>query len=409
MKGAFFTAFIAVHLAVLVPQTNAAHVALSLQQFKSDATSRMVHTGSARNSSLANVFSFIYESLTRLTKSLKDSIVSFFDRLFIGAADVLAPKDDYVIRSACLSADEYIDYPLDPKLNPDLGSPASSTFYVSIRDRETGMEKYQFKILDAILGHYHPIELHSCGVYLIKEPNPSSAVAELWKYDYTGKSKEILPFSARNKDNTETIVDYAFDFRIDSTEKYLTLIEGYQGTSTYNLVIKDLNNLQGVFVLPYQEIVRRIESYDSFQKYGGGFELYNWTEDGKYFWGRIQSGAQTTAYFRIERDTWKLEAFEVPDGTQGGDPINIERGYVTYNNGPGWIGLDVIAEQVYEQWRKEGRVVSFYLYNLFTKQSILLATSSDSAYSGGIRRWISDTELEYMLPSGEKRIYTISQ
>ena len=120
------------------------------------------------------------------------------------------------------------------------------------------------------------------------------------------------------------------------------------------------------------------------------------------------AGANEIAYLRILRDLWKLDVLPVPSGTSGGTALNPEYGYVTYDTGPGWIGIDVIAEQVYDEWRKEGKKIDFYLYNLFTKEKTLLATIDDPSWSFK-PQWLSDTELRYELPTGEKKIYKIEE
>jgi hypothetical protein len=136
----------------------------------------------------------------------------------------------------------------------------------------------------------------------------------------------------------------------------------------------------------------------------GDIDMTEWSKDGKYYWGNLFDGADTLAYFRIEVGTWKNDIFSVPAGTMGGDYLNTENGFITYDDGSPWTG-DADADKMYqEQWKKEGKKVSFYLYNLFTKEKVLLGTDSDptSAIQGD---WVTDREFDYILRSGEKRVY----
>ena len=114
------------------------------------------------------------------------------------------------------------------------------------------------------------------------------------------------------------------------------------------------------------------------------------------------------AFFRIEAGIWKWEIFEAPQGTMGGDALNPELGYTTYNTGAPWTGSQELNEEIKKQWQEQGKIASFYLYNLFTKKQILLATTTDPIWYFK-PRWLSDTELQYYIPSGEKKVYKIEK
>ncbi len=59
-----------------------------------------------------------------------------------------------------------------------------------------------------------------------------------------------------------------------------------------------------------------------------------------------------------------------------------------------------------EKWLKEGKKSGLFLYNLFTKEKIFIVSVEEPLWWFK-SNWLSDTELEYELPTGEKKIYKI--
>jgi hypothetical protein len=252
--------------------------------------------------------------------------------------------------------------------------------------------------------------LHKCGVYAIKyiNWNPQKTVQlpgfkkELWQYGYNETYKRVLVFSEVGNHGDYNIPFYNDDFRVNSNETFMTLERNYLGDANYALVIKDLKTLKDVFVLPLVDIAKKNSNFI------GSFSMRQWTKDGRYFWGDIFDGADVLAVFRIDSTTWKWEVFEVPPYTMGGTALNAEHGYITYDDGPSWTG-DVEFDQINKaKWLKEGKKLNFYLYNVFTKKQILLETVDDPLW-GFKPEWLSDTELQYEMPSGEKKVYKITQ
>src|SRR3989344_3883790 len=280
---------------------------------------------------------------------------------------------------------------------------------IAIKRINTNQEISKFKI-DNIINpsHYHLIELHKCDVYVIREfnynfqtrcstPNYSSG---LWKYDYQQDYKiEILKFNYTNN-NGEYISFYNDDFRIDSFEKYLVLEKGYLGKDDYAIVVKDLKTKEDVFILSAKSI------FEQYPNIIGDFDMLEWSKDGRYFWGNISDGAYVNAYFRIDTTNWKADIFEAPDGAIGGMPLNVNTGYVSIQPGLAWTGDAELTRELKEKEKKEGRKSFLYLYNLFTKEKILIETTDEPQFFFK-PKWFSDTELEYELPIGENKIYKI--
>ncbi|MBI5401697.1 hypothetical protein HZB05_02620 [Candidatus Wolfebacteria bacterium] len=307
--------------------------------------------------------------------------------------------------SSCLEENEFADYVIDEKYAKEIKVP-TLPLTIFIQDKTTN-EKSSFQIDNTGNPRGPRPQLHKCGVYVTREFNfdpktrrstPNYSI-ELWKYDYSNQGGKILLFS--KTDSTGKYQSYFNDdFHISPDEKYLVLEKGYLGKDDYSLVIKDLKTKQDVFALPAKEIVKQ------YPNLVGNFNMRDWTKDSRYFWGDIFDGADALAIFRIDSTVWKWKVFEVPPYTMGGTALNPEYGYITYDDGPPWTG-DVDFDEINkEKWLKEGKKLNFYLYNLFTKEKILLATVEDPLWNFK-PQWLSDAELQYELPNGEKKIYTI--
>ena len=343
--------------------------------------------------------------------------------IFLLAILLLATTVFYILYKKYISVEPATDQQLPEQLthNICLGDDETVLFQyhgprvtatsadIIITDKITGKEKFRFQLDNLSPNIGWPYEFRKCGIYIIKEfnwdykrskPLPGFS-EELWKYTYDGKGENFLTLT--NSDESGKInFFYDYDFRTDFLETYIALIAGsLERIKEYATVIKEIPTKNDVFSLGYQSII------DKHPGLIGFLGLGEWTKDSRYFWGRLSVGASVTAFFRIERDNWNVDTFLTPPHILGGTAFNPEFGYLTYDTGPGWIGIDVITEQVYDEWRKAGKIVELHLYNLFAKKDILLATSTEPSWHGD-PRWLSDTELQYELPNGEKKIYKIN-
>jgi len=308
----------------------------------------------------------------------------------------------------CLSENEQADFKIErlgqyPSVEYDKGF-----IEVIVKDVATGKETTRLKIDDIINpSHYHPVEIHKCGVYVIKEfnfdfekykPLPGFSV-EFWRYQYNGDGEKLLILAGENR-NTEAKVDYSYDFRIDPHETYLVLEKGYLGREDYSLVIKNLKTKEDVFTLLAKSIAEQHPNII------GVFDMREWSENGRYFWASISDGAYVNGYLRIDIQDRKVDIYEAPDGAMGGMPLNINTGYVPIQPGLVWTGDYQLTQEIKEKERKEGKKSSLYLYNLFTKEKILIETTDEPQFFFK-PKWLSDAELEYYLPSGERRVYNL--
>lgn len=314
---------------------------------------------------------------------------------------VVSESKEEVMRGECLRDNEVASYEIEK--NPEGGGIAK----IFVKDKNSGGEKFSFLIKISSPRHYHPVEIHRCGTYAMrtfgydykKRVPLKDYRREFWKYDYKKKGRPLIIDSA--KWSYENILG---DFRVSPDEKYVFLIKSYLGKDDYALVIKDLKTKEDAYELKLKEI---LEKHTDVMP--GSIGLGIFTPDGRYFWGDIYDGARETAYYRIEMETWKTEILPLPKDI----PAGVERawsflGYVAYADFPTFFGIDEVAKQEQEKFKKEGREKHLYLYNLRTKEKKLLASTPDPARRFNIK-WLSDTELEYELPAGEKKIYEIDE
>lgn len=309
-------------------------------------------------------------------------------------------KSEEKTHGPCLINDEFADY--YPHL-PIALKPVT----VLVKDRNTNQEKFSFQV-ENILETYYTVQPRRCGVYVIRlfnyDPKKTKQERgyrqEIWRYTYDGKGEPLILLAEKPEEFKSY---YSSDFQIDPLERYVALIKGYLGSSDYNFVIKDLKTLEDIFVLPMTEITKQnpeIVGNISFEDW--------WSDEGRYFWGRTHMDAYTLGFFRVDTTNWRVEVFEVPEGVLGGSALNIEKGYITWHPGYIWIGIQEHYEQIKKEWKEQGKISSLYLYNFFTKEQILLETTNEPLWFFK-PKWLSDTELEYELPTGEKKIYKIEE
>jgi len=303
------------------------------------------------------------------------------------------PVETEIVHSECLGKDEVASYKINEK------GLIGTDVIIEIKNKTDGNVLFSF-VINGIFRSYHPIELHVCGVYVmrmfnydddkVKQGNYDIRM-ELWKYDYTGNGFSLI-----------LLADYSYDFRVDPQEVYVSLERGYSGKENYALVVKDFNNNIDEFILSRESLTQSNPEFISL------FRLEDWTKDGSYFWARLSAGAYTDAFLRIKRNDWKVEVLPAPSGVLGGTALNVDKGYVTQLPGHVWTGIDVATEEVKKEWIKQGKISQLYLFNLLSRNRILLATTTEPLWSFNTQ-WISDTELQYGMPNGEKKIYTINE
>jgi len=312
------------------------------------------------------------------------------------------------VEPKCLADEEEASYQIIKK-KTDGGEGVA---VVEIKNKKTSEKLHSFEINVLQTQHYHPIELHHCYVYATRDFNYDwdahkplqNYSTEIWRYDYLGRGMSVVLL---DKDALGGMKEYQHffsnDFRIDPQEQYIALERSYLGTDDYALVIKDLDTKEDAFVLTLKMLS---EKYPDIQL--GSFGLGQWDEGGENFRGDIFDGARENAYYHIDMSTRQFEALLTPSDILAGveRASNVQKGYLAYADFPTFFGMDIVATQEQDQFRKEGKVKHLYIYNLRTKEKELLAQTSDPEQRFNIK-WISNAELQYELPGGETKIYTI--
>lgn len=317
------------------------------------------------------------------------------------------PQQQKETRGECLSDNEIVEYKLEKKLG------GNDWAKIIIKDKNINNIVFEFQIDNIISAtHYHPIEIHKCGVYVIRQFNFDRKnlkalpgfIETIGRYDYNGNGNNLVILGKKIEEE-KTAFYFSNDFRVDHNEYYLVLQRGYLGSPDYAIIIKDLKNLNDVFVLSIKEI----EKQNPDMVGDIGFEStsgFGWTRDGRYFWARTSYGANTLGFIRIDTINWNTDFISAPKNILGGDVLNFENGYITVHPGNTWFGFADITQEEKEKRRKEGIGTELYIENLFTKERRFVASTTEPLWYFK-PRWISDDELRYIEPNGEIKVYKI--
>ncbi len=302
---------------------------------------------------------------------------------------------------ACLKPNETADFEIHKGSNV-----GTATIYVL--DKTTSEEIRNFNIEGSEPGNPLSVQPHNCSVYVIRDFNIDlnkfkflpGYRQEIWKYGYYGNGERLLTLASIDANGKEN-VPYALDFRIDPTETYLNLVRGYLGSSDYAIIVKDLKKLNDVFVLTLDDLVNKYGTHR------GEIGTRTWIDE-NHFVGFVTEGPTVYDAVFVDKNGWKVSVFPTPEDAVAVNTWSPDYSWAVYNNGPGWIGIEEVAQQIYAEWRKEGRKKSLFAYNFFTKQKITLATVDDPGWDFK-PKWLSDATLQYALPSGTTTTYTIPQ
>jgi len=321
----------------------------------------------------------------------------FFKKEIITSKTITKNQENKTKHPLCLSESKQADFKVErlgkyPSVEYNKGF-----IEIVVKEITTDKEITKFKIDDINPDLAHSLEIHKCGIYVLKGSNFNEFKSwyekyGIWYYTYNGEGKVLIS----NKDYHP----YSLDFRINLNEKYIVLERGYLGLDDYALVIKDLKTKEDIFELLIKNIVKQYPNII------GNFDMREWTKDGRYFWGDIFVGANVLAFFRIDTSNWVYDIFPAPQDVLGGDALNVENGYITVHPGNVWFGIVEFTEEEKTKRRAQGIGTEIYIYNLFTKERHLVDKTDEPLWFFK-PKWISDTELEYELPTGEKKIYKI--
>ncbi len=241
---------------------------------------------------------------------------------------------------------------------------------------------------------------------VVQKPEDAGYDASLWQYTYTGEGKKILDFTKR-KDEYNSYFIYNLGYSIDPKERYVALSHGFMsGGDEYKDIFLYIKNLETL-----KDIAKVDLKNDVFAKYSDiygdvMFENSHWSDDEKYFLVPFNDQADVTGYVRVNLNDGTYQVYDSYPGTMGGDQINVNTGWTTFDDGPEWSGWKQIEEEVRDEWRKEGIKVNFGIYNIYTKEKRIIEQVDDTTHWHE-PRWVDDNTLEYLSINGEKKIYTI--
>ncbi len=235
-----------------------------------------------------------------------------------------------------------------------------------------------------------PIEIHECYLYVIKPV--SRTTWELWRYNFDNKGEMIYRGNR-------------FQFRINKPETLVALNTVID--SREQIIIVDINSGRQILTQSSEGIKDQVQGEigkDVLDVVGN--QLRDWNSKGDEIWGSLYAAAFVESFWKLNVDSKKLEAFtDLYKPTPNGVALNPDREIYAYADKP--LFFDV---QGNDQWEKENKTYSLYIYSLRSKTSTKIDTLPSNWPGGMISPlfgWESPTQLRYSTPNGQK-IYTLS-
>ena len=204
---------------------------------------------------------------------------------------------------------------------------------VSVKDKKSLV--YSFEV-ENVPPNQDASEKRNCALYVLRYwdvdyasfKTGADARFEIWKYPYVETTApELLIRTAWREGGVETF-NYHSEFSISFDESYIALIHSYLGHDSYALHINNIETKENAVIAEMNKILVKYPDYI------GDIELKGWTEDSQYFWFSIFDQADILAFVRVKVPDGTWELFPAPVGMMGGDAVNIETGWVTYDDGP---------------------------------------------------------------------------
>src|SRR3989344_8222147 len=253
------------------------------------------------------------------------------------------------------------------------------------------------------------VQITNCHVYVVRNFSTGSSRSDqldyqLWRYDPLGNTEIVIKFhKLLPKANTQ----YSVTTAISIDGKFIALKEyavEYR-TSDPNdaLVIKKLNDLDKDYLkIPLSEIYRTSNIM-------GSPTLLRWSKDSKNLWFELSEAAIVNGFGKINVVTKTFEIYKAPDGTMGGDAFNLESSWITYDPKSFWCGEITCTNDERQDRIRRGMSSELYVYNLITKESILVESYKPDPLWYYKPRWISDSVLSYVLPDGTTKRYNVTK
>ena len=324
---------------------------------------------------------------------------------YLGSVSLLSFFDPYKT-AECLQNGHKAEYEVLEHGDPGVAK-------VRVRD-VSGQLVWEKKFSVPSTKHVKSYELHQCAIYIHNGTglNPVNGKADpgyfwsLWKYPYYIESDgdELVKFSENLTGKREDSKKYyGTQFRINPSETFISLERGYPGSPDYALVIKDIETKEGVFALSMKNVVEKQPSA------AGTFSVGKWVErpEGEYLVSEIFDSARETAFVYIKTDTWESAVYPTPQDLQAG----VERAYapfepmIAYTDIITWAGFKEVTDAIMDEYLAEGVKKHLTVQDLKTGERIVLEEVPLVRDHKFKLLWLSDTELQYVLPSGEVKTW----
>jgi len=256
-----------------------------------------------------------------------------------------------------------------------------------------------------------PVQETRCKLYIIRKfstgvsNDPNRIRYELWEYNSEGVGiSRLLLLHTNYAEQKQT---YDLSISIEQTNNYLGLISRDLLSSELNnndaLVIKKLSDLdKDYLIIPLEEIYRTSNIM-------GSPTLLRWSKDSKNLWFELSEAAIVNGFGKINVVTKTFEIYKAPDGTMGGDAFNLESSWITYDPESFWCGEITCTNDERQDRIRRGMSSELYVYNLITKESILVESYKPDPLWYYKPRWISDSVLSYVLPDGTTKRYNVTK
>lgn len=250
------------------------------------------------------------------------------------------------------------------------------TYYIVLRVKgKVQLWKYEEDFISTLLAEGIKINIEVRNQYLY--------CSVLKRTGLDGYTDEVLKFDS---ENNESVICKGKHVNISSSPdgKYFIIIDNQESDMAPTLKLLDENDKIIFDEIIGSELVNNLEPY-------------GW--NGSKFWAVFDySGIRGGCVKFLVLDTEKFE-YEL----LGNNPsfafefdLNIRTGWVCYSNHP--ILRDTY---MYSDFMESKREVSLFLYNIYTDETIKIATSITKSFDP---KWIDDYTFEYNNPVSDERI-----
>lgn len=261
----------------------------------------------------------------------------------------------------------------------------NGTYYIVmyISSDETGgvqLWRYNGKTLTSLLAEGIDINIEIRDPYLYctvtKCIGKDEYKEEVIKYDSEGN--KILIYEGKN-----------VEISVSPDGEYFIIIE-----NPYFLD-RNLESDRNLKILDRNDKVVFDETIDS--KMDTDLEPYGW--NGNEFWAVFRYVAGRPEILILNADTHEFEVKENKADYHDLD-INMKNGWICYSDFPLFFDIDS-----YNDFKQSKKDVNLYLYNIFTDEKILIATSISKEFSP---EWVDEYTFEYSNQNSDQRLrYTL--